>query len=70
MVGGHIHTSDIRLPRSANHTNLILPLLSAPSLTGYYFNNPGYTMLEFSASKNANTLRTEIKSIDCVFRFF
>jgi hypothetical protein len=70
MVGGHIHTSDIRMPRSANHTNLKLPLLSAPSLTGYYFNNPGYTMLEFTASKSANTLRTEIKRIECVFRFF
>lgn len=70
MVGGHIHTSDIRLPKSANHTNLKLPLLMAPSLTGYYLNNPGYTMLEFTASTNANTLSTEIRRIDCTFRFF
>jgi hypothetical protein len=70
MVGGHIHTSDIRMPKSANHTNLKLPLLMAPSLTGYYMNNPGYTMLEFTASTNANTLSTEIKRIECTFRFF
>ena len=55
MVGGHIHTSDIRMPKSANHTDLKLPLLMAPSLTGYYMNNPGFTMLEFTASTNANT---------------
>ena len=70
MIGGHTHNSDIRLPRSTNHTHLKLPLLMAPGLTGYYFNNPGYTMLEFTASKNANTLRTEIKRIECFFRFF
>jgi hypothetical protein len=48
IVGGHIHTSDLRLPVSKNHTSLKLPIVMAPGLTGDYLNNPGYTMLEFT----------------------
>ena len=70
MVGGHTHNADIRMPKSANHTDLQLPILIAPSLTTYYKNNPGYTMLEFIASTKATTVSTEIKRIECTFRFF
>ena len=69
MIAGHIHTSDIRLPKSKNHTNLQIPILFAPSPTAMYFNNPGYTMLEFTVNTE-DTKLVDITKSECVFRFF
>ena len=70
ISAGHIHTSDIRLPRSQLFPNLKLTTVSMPSTTGLYLNNPGYTLIKMSYQPGTDNQTVKFTNIDVAFRFF
>ena len=51
VTGGHIHRSEIRMPRSKTFPKVGIPLVVTPSLTPVYFNNPSYTVMDLTKDK-------------------
>ena len=48
MLGGHIHSGEIRAPISTEVVDLKnLTLMMTPSISPVFNNNPGYTILEY-----------------------
>lgn len=46
ILGAHIHQADIRAPISNKYSDLNIPLILTPSVSPYFDNNPGYTVLD------------------------
>ena len=46
ILGAHIHQADIRAPISNKYPDLNIPLILTPSVSPYFDNNPGYTVLD------------------------
>ena len=52
-LGSHIHKWALKAPMSKEYQYLDIKLLVTPSITPYYTNNPGYTLLELEKSDNS-----------------
>jgi len=63
MLGGHVHTAEIRAPLSSFAVDLKnISLMMTPSIAPIFNNNPGYTILSFD---NEDITKYEFK-----WRFF
>ena len=65
IIGAHIHQADLRAPMSSKFSDLSIPLLSSPSVSPIFMNNPGYSMLDF----NYNDDNDDSLEIDYNWRF-
>ena len=61
ILGAHVHTTDIRSPKSANFPNVTTPILMAPSISPIHSNNPGYSVLDFTEQGGQISLKNEMR---------
>ena len=47
-LGAHVHFGDLRVPRSKDFQLLESIIISTPSITPLFGNNPGYTIIEMN----------------------
>jgi len=58
LLGSHTHYSSIRAPVSSSNPEFKFTEIINPSVTPVYYNNPGYSWIEFS---NANKIESFLK---------
>ncbi|TNV78753.1 hypothetical protein FGO68_gene3108 [Halteria grandinella] len=56
ILGAHIHQADIRAPLSTTQPTLKpIPLILTPSVSPIYYNNPGYSIMDFDQNNGYST---------------
>ena len=55
ISGGHIHHLEMRSQIAPEYPDINIPMIIGQSVSPIYFNNPGYTVLEFTDSYDQTT---------------